>query len=91
MTEEMFQTKHPSGKNNKSISRSAYDRFKRAILEALQSKEMTHTELVAQVEKDLDGSFDGNVSWNVMVVKLDLEARGIIERVGSGPQKYRVT
>jgi len=40
--------------------------------------------------KSLKGKFSGNVGWHVMVVKLDLEARKLIERTSSSPQKYRL-
>jgi hypothetical protein len=38
----------------------------------------------------MKGKFSGNVGWHVMVVKLDLEARRLIERTSSRPQKYRL-
>jgi hypothetical protein len=46
----------------------------------LQDKELTHTELFRQLTKDLKGKFSGNISWYGETVKLDLEARTIIER-----------
>ena len=43
------------------------------------------------VERDLDGSFDGSIPWCVTTVKLDLEARRVIERVPSAsPQRLRL-
>jgi len=90
MLEEKIQTKHPLGKSNKSVSKQEYELFKKAIVEALRKREMTHTELVEQLQKDLKGKFSGNVSWYTMTVKLDLEARKIIGRTSSKPQKYRL-
>jgi hypothetical protein len=60
------------------------------MLSVLNGKELTHTELFAQMNKRLKGKFDGNISWYAETVKLDLEARNIIERTSSKPQKYRV-
>ena len=90
MTEEKILTKHPLGKSGKNISRLNYETLKQAIMAALQDKELTHTELFEQIDKSLTGKFSGNISWYGETVKLDLEARKIIERTSSKPQKYRI-
>ena len=43
-----------------------------------------------QLNKNLKDTFSGNISWYAETLKLDLEAREIIERTSSKPQKYRV-
>src|SRR5882724_7420991 len=90
MKEEKILTKHPLGKSGKNISKQKYETLKNAILSALQNKELTHTELFNQLNKSLKSKFSGNVSWYGETVKLDLEARKIIERTSSKPQKYRL-
>ncbi|MCI0348805.1 MAG: hypothetical protein L0Z53_05210 [Acidobacteriales bacterium] len=90
MTEQKILTKHPLGKSGRSISREKYESLKRAILAALRRQDLTHTELLRQLNKNLKGQFAGNVSWYGETVKLDLEARRIIERTSAKPQKYRV-
>jgi Family of unknown function (DUF6958) len=90
MTEEKILTKHPLGKSGKNISKQNYETIKRAILSVLRGKESTHTELFDQLSKSLKGKFSGNISWYAETVKLDLEARKIIERTSSKPQKYRL-
>ena len=45
---------------------------------------------VEQLNKNLKGKLPGNISWYGETVKLDLEARKIIERTGPKPQTYRV-
>jgi hypothetical protein len=91
MTEEKILTKHPLGKSGKNISKQKYETLKKAILSALQSKEVTHTELFDRLNKTLKSKFSGNISWYAETVKLDLEARKIIERTSSSkPQKYRL-
>ncbi len=90
MAEEKILTKHPLGKSGKNISKQKYDTLKRAILLALQNRERTHTELFNHLNKRLSGKFTGNVGWYGETVKLDLEARKIIERTSSSPQKYRL-
>ena len=89
-SEERIRTRHPLGKSGKNISRQKYETLKQAILSALRDKELTHTELFVQLKKRLKGKFSGNVSWYGETVKLDLEARKIIERTAARPQKYRL-
>jgi Family of unknown function (DUF6958) len=90
MAEEKILTKHPLGKSGKNISKQKYHTLKEAILLALQNRELTHTELFSQLKKCLTSKFTGNVSWYGETVKLDLEARKIIERTSSRPQRYRL-
>ncbi len=90
MAQGKVQTKHPLGKSNKPIDRRDYETFKAAILSALRRQELTHAELLNELSRSLKGKFSGNVGWHVMVVKLDLEARKVIERTSSSPQKYRL-
>jgi hypothetical protein len=90
MAEEKIITKHPLGKTGRNISKQKYDTLTRAILLVLKDSERTHTELFNQLNKSLKNRFSGNVSWYGETVKLDLEARKIIERSSSKPQKYRL-
>jgi hypothetical protein len=91
MTSNKILTKHPLGKSGKNIDRQKYDALKKAILSALRKRDLTHTELFSSLDKGLKGKFPGNISWYGETVKLDLEARKIIERTTSKPQKYRLT
>jgi hypothetical protein len=90
MAEEKILTKHPLGKSGKNISKQKYDILKGAILSALKTNELTHTELFTELTSSLNGRFSGNISWYGETVKLDLESRKIIERTSSKPQKYRL-
>ncbi len=90
MAEDKILTKHPLGKSGKNIDKQKYETLKKTILSVLQKKELTHTELFTQFNKALKGKFSGNISWYGETVKLDLEARKIIERTSSKPQKYRL-
>ena len=90
MAEAKVLTKHPLGKAGRNISKRKYDLLKKTILTALKNKELTHTELFDRLNKGLRGTFPGSVSWYGETVKLDLEARKIIERTSSKPQKYRL-
>src|SRR6476619_7458797 len=91
MKDEKILTKHPLGKSGKNIDRNKYESLKKAILSALRKDELTHTELFSRLNKSLKGKFSGNISWYGETVKLDLEAKKIIERTASKPQKYRLT
>jgi hypothetical protein len=90
MAEEKILTKHPRGKSGKNISRQKYEAVRQAILAALKNRQLTHTELFEQLRKRLKSAFSGNMSWYGETVKLDLEARKMIERTSSKPQKYRL-
>lgn len=90
MTAGKILTRHPLGKRGRNIDRNKYDTLKEAIISALWKDELTHTELFGRLNKSLKGKFSGNISWYGETVKLDLEARNLIERTSSKPQKYRL-
>jgi hypothetical protein len=90
MTEEKILTKHPLGKSGKNIDKQKYETLKKAILSVLKHRELTHTELSNRLNKSLKSKFSGNISWYGETVKLDLEARKIIERTSAKPPKYRL-
>ncbi len=91
--DEKILTRHPDpGKQGVSISKAKYDVIRGTILDLLQSNgEMTFTELNNAANERLDGKFDGSISWYVTTVKLDLEARELIQRVPkTKPQRLRM-
>jgi hypothetical protein len=90
MSEEKILTKHPQGKSGKNIDKQKYDVIRQEILSALEGSELTHAELFNQLKERLTARFEGNISWYGETVKLDLEARDVIERTVSKPQKYRL-
>jgi hypothetical protein len=87
---EKIMTKHPLGKTGRNIDRELYERVREALITILKNRELTHTELFEHLEKRLKNKVDGNIGWYGETVKLDLEARKVIERTGSKPQKYRL-
>ncbi len=90
--DEKIMTLHPAGKQGVNIDKAKYDVIKDAVLGQLaQAGELTFTGLTDAVNAQLGDSFDGSVSWYVITVKLDLEARGLIERIpGRRPQMLRL-
>lgn len=89
---DTIHTLHPEKKQGVNISREKYDIIRQAILSALHGqKEMTFMNLSRAVEKQINGNFEGSITWYVTTVKLDLEARGMIKRVpNSRPQLLRL-
>ena len=83
-------TRHPRGKTGRRIDKKKYEVTKKAMLAVLGNKQLTHTELFDGLEKKLKGKVDWNIFWYGETVKLDLEARKIIQRTSDKPQKYRL-
>jgi hypothetical protein len=42
------------------------------------------------IYENIKDTFEGGIQWYGETVKLDLEARALIERTGSKPEKYRL-
>jgi hypothetical protein len=89
---DRIKTLHHEGKEGMNIEKPKYDQMKQAILEVLEEKgSQPFMDVRTRVTQKLEGHFDGSISWYYTTVKLDLEARGIIERVpGSTPQIIRI-
>lgn len=91
MKEESIQTLHPqAGKTNKKISLEKYTLIRDVILKILTKKELTHTELMEELYVRVKDKFTGGVQWYGETVKLDLEARKLIERTKTKPEKYKL-
>lgn len=83
---------HPQGKQGVNINKQKYDKMKNVIIETLtEHKEFTFIELTQEINKKSVGQFDGSINWYVVTVKLDLEARGILERISKiSPHRIRL-
>jgi len=91
MKQELIQTLHPQeGKTNKKIALEKYTFIKKHLLEILTEFELTHTELMEELNSRVKDSFEGGVPWYGETVKLDLEARQLIERTKTKPEKYKL-
>ena len=91
MKAESIQTLHPqAGKTNKKISLEKYTIIRENIITILAGSERTHTELMEDLYSRVKDSFEGGVQWYGETVKLDLEARQIIERTKTKPEKYKL-
>jgi len=89
---DTIRTLHPQKKQGVKISREKYEMIRKAILCVLETeKEISFMNLSRAVEKQVNGNFEGSVTWYVTTVKLDLEARGQIKRVlNSRPQLVKL-
>jgi hypothetical protein len=80
--EEKIMTLHPQGKTGVNILKSRYDFICAFILQQLKThKEMSFEELTDLAIEELSEEFDGKILWYMVTVKLDLEARKVIERI----------
>lgn len=93
MNETKILTLHPDGKQGVNILLRRYEVIKTFILSKLKEHPETgFDELTDLAVKELSESFDGKVVWYMVTVKLDLEARKLIERVPkTSPHKLRLT
>ncbi len=91
--QEKVLTLHPDGKQGVNIDKGKYETIRQAILSVMGEQEETFfKDLPGEVEQKVGTGFDGSISWYVVTVKLDLEARGLIIRVPkSSPQRLRLT
>lgn len=88
---ETIQTLHPEiGKSNKKIALDKYLFIKDNLIYILSDAELTHTELMEALYSRVKDDFKGGVQWYGETVKLDLEARQIIERTKTRPEKYKL-
>ena len=91
MKKETIQTLHPdSSKTNKKIDLEKYLQIRDTLLAILADTEPTHTEMMEALYNKVRDSFEGGVQWYGETVKLDLEARALIERFGNKPERYRI-
>ncbi len=92
METKVFAQNPDRAKQGVNISQEKYEIIREQIIAALrEAGEVVFKDLPAIVKRRLKGKFDGSVSWYTTVVKLDLEARRIIERVPqSKPQRIRL-
>jgi hypothetical protein len=91
--ESKILTLNLDGKKGVNIDKAKYDQVRNAILEIIKSKEtITMADLSEAVKQKLEGNFDGKIGWYFMAVKLDLEVRGVIERVAKvSPQTLKIS
>lgn len=90
-SEKKILTLHPEkGKSGKNILKSKYDTTRECIEEIFaEHPEISHKDLTRLSKERLSGKLEGNASWYMETVLLDLMARGIIERVSDKPVRLK--
>lgn len=81
-----IQTLHPAKKQGARIEVNKYEAMKEALLRAIPRTErgVPSQDLPSLIQPFLDRSVfapDESVTWYCLTVKLDLEARRVVERV----------
>ena len=95
--ESMSTVNVTAGTSGFRLTTEKYNCIRKVILSHLSSsqKGLKFTELVARIRREVGDKKDlfpkaGSVMWYTKVVRLDLEKRGLIERVpGAIPQQLR--
>jgi len=88
---EFMTTEHPQGKPGVTIPEVNYGLIRETIIESLRGQDSLPLQDVIDAAEIHADALDKSVRWYVTKVKLDLEARGIIERVdGISPQELRL-
>ncbi|WP_412062043.1 DUF6958 family protein [Rubrivirga sp. IMCC45206] len=89
---DRIHARHPDpDKQGTTIDAAKYRAVRDAIEAELADGPVMLSDLRRAVKARIGDTFEGSVSWYVMAVKLDLEARGTIERVPrQTPQHLRL-
>ena len=92
MQEDRILTLHPQGKKGVNIDYTKYVFIKEYILSAIgKAGVITFSDLADMAVEEITSTFDGKVLWYLTTVKLDLEARELIERIPrTSPHQLRL-
>ncbi len=90
--EETIVTLHPQGKKGVNILKRRYDYIADFILNTLKNeKTISFEALCDKAEEEIADEFDGKILWYMVTVKLDLEARKLIQRIPkTSPHELRL-
>lgn len=89
---ERILTLHPAGKKGVNILKEKYDQIASTMLDIVKAHgAITYQDLNDTIVDQLEGKFDGKIPWYVVTVKLDLEARKVLERIPkTSPHQVRL-
>jgi hypothetical protein len=75
-----INTLHPARKTGVVMHEKIYAMVSEYILQAVyEEKELTLTNLLEKAELNFSDPLEGNLAWHFLHVKLDLEARGLLQ------------
>lgn len=90
--EERILTLHPEGKKGVNILKSKYEITRECLLGIfVEFPEISHKDLTSLSKERLSGKLEGNASWYMETVLLDLTARGIVEKIATKPVMLRIS
>lgn len=91
MSDEKILTRHPHGKAGVNISKEKYNQIRKFIMTNIDAEgEISFEEITDRAVEQLTDTFEGSVPWYIVTVKLDLEAKNVLERVPKvSPQMLR--
>ncbi len=90
-SEDRILTLHPDGKAGVRILKSRYDLMVDTLIGIFaEYPEISYKERSRLTEERLSGLLDGSILWLMETVKLDLLARGLIEKTSDKPVKLRI-
>ena len=85
---DTIQTLRPDGKKGIVLLKRYYEQLSYFILSSVYAQEqLTLHELLEKGEQQLADSIDSEITWYLLQVKLDLEARGFIKPITPVYQK----
>lgn len=89
---KMMTTEHPNGEPTYTIPEASYQLVRNTIIDMLRGQTSVPLQaIIDEVEAQSAAELDKSARWYVTTVKMDLEARGVIERVdGVSPQELRL-
>lgn len=89
--ENRIQIQQPDGSPGETMLKSTYEQVSAAVQTALNGRTLTADELVSEARIMLGSDFEGSVEAAINTVRLDLEARKVVETVdGSQPLQYQL-
>lgn len=78
--EEVVRTHRPDGRPGVILLKQEYDFLCSFILSTIEkSDSITLNDLLEKAHAALDGKWSGDLSWKILQVKMDLEARHLLE------------
>jgi hypothetical protein len=90
--EEVVRTHRPDGRPGVILPKHEYDFFCSFILSAVEKSDtMTLNDLLEKAHVALDGKWSGDLAWKILQVKMDLEARHLLEVVVATRKRHAFT
>ena len=87
---EKVQTFLPDGTKGEHILKSKYERWSKFILSALDTEEnITLNDILERARTQTTVSQHNEIGWNILHVKRDLEARGLIKPLEDPDFKHK--